>query len=39
MESGDRHILIDAGPFGPGSAGHSHSDTLNIVVRSGGNGF
>jgi hypothetical protein len=36
MESGDRHILIDAGPFGPGSAGHSHSDTLNIVVRSGG---
>ena len=35
MESGDRHILIDAGPFGPGSAGHSHSDTLNIVVRSG----
>lgn len=35
MESGDRHILIDAGPFGPGSAGHSHSDTLSIVVRSG----
>jgi uncharacterized heparinase superfamily protein len=36
MAAGDRHILIDAGPFGPGSAGHSHSDTLNIVVRSGG---
>ena len=36
MESGDRHILIDAGPFGPGSGGHSHSDTLSIVVRSGG---
>ena len=35
MEAGDRHILIDAGPFGPGSAGHSHSDTLSIVVRSG----
>src|SRR5579864_8653154 len=35
MESGDRHILIDAGPFGPGSAGHSHSDTLSMVVRSG----
>jgi len=35
MESGDRHILIDAGSFGPGSAGHSHSDTLSIVVRSG----
>ena len=35
MESGDRHILIDAGPFGPGSGGHSHSDTLNIVIRAG----
>lgn len=35
MQSGDRHILIDAGPFGPGSAGHSHSDTLSMVVRSG----
>jgi hypothetical protein len=35
MESGDRHILMDAGPFGPGSAGHSHSDTLSLVVRSG----
>jgi len=34
MEAGDRHILIDAGPFGPGRAGHSHSDTLNLVVRS-----
>ena len=36
MESGDRHILIDAGSFGPGRAGHSHSDTMNLVVRSGG---
>ena len=35
MVSGDRQILIDAGPFGPGSAGHSHSDTLSIVARSG----
>jgi len=35
MESEDRHVLIDAGPFGPGSAGHSHSDTLSLVVRSG----
>lgn len=35
MESGDRQILVDAGPFGPGSAGHSHSDTLSMVVRSG----
>ena len=35
MASGDRHILIDAGSFGPGRAGHSHSDTLSMVVRSG----
>ena len=35
MQSGDRQILLDAGPFGPGSAGHSHSDTLSMVVRSG----
>lgn len=35
MQSGDRHLLIDAGPFGPGSAGHSHADTLSMVVRSG----
>ena len=35
MQAGDRHVLVDAGPFGPGSAGHSHSDTLSMVVRSG----
>ena len=35
MQSGDRQILVDAGPFGPGSAGHSHSDSLSMVVRSG----
>jgi len=35
MQSGDRHVLIDAGSFGPGSAGHSHSDNLSLVVRSG----
>jgi len=29
------HILIDTGPFGPGGAGHSHSDTLSFTVRSG----
>jgi hypothetical protein len=27
--------LFDAGPFGPGSAGHSHSDTLSLVVSVG----
>jgi hypothetical protein len=36
MRSGDRHIVIDAGPFGPGRAGHSHSDTLSMVVGAGG---
>ena len=27
--------LFDAGPFGPGTAGHSHSDTLSLVVTVG----
>src|SRR5260370_10329574 len=35
MAAGDRHILIDAGPFGPWSSGHSHSDTLSLVARGG----
>lgn len=25
--------LADAGPFGPGSAGHTHADSLQILVR------
>ena len=33
MTAGDRHTLADAGPFGPWGSGHSHSDTLSIVVR------
>jgi len=32
---GDAHVVIDAGRFGSGSAGHSHSDTLSLVVRLG----
>lgn len=35
MTDGDTHIVADAGPFGTGSGGHSHSDTLSIVVRRG----
>jgi hypothetical protein len=35
MQSGDVHLLFDAGPFGPWSGGHSHSDTLSFVVRAG----
>lgn len=36
MTSGSARILCDAGPFGPGSGGHSHSDTLSIVAGDGG---
>jgi len=32
---GDAHVLVDAGPFGQGTGGHSHSDTLSLVVRLG----
>jgi hypothetical protein len=35
MNAGDRHVLIDAGPFGPWGSGHSHSDTLSLIVCSG----
>lgn len=29
-------ILIDAGPFGFGAAGHSHADTLSVTARASG---
>ena len=32
---GNLHLVADAGPFGSGSAGHSHSDTLSLVLRVG----
>jgi hypothetical protein len=35
MTAGANHALVDAGPFGPWGAGHSHADTLSMVVRSG----
>jgi hypothetical protein len=35
MVAGDRHVLIDAGPFGPFGSGHSHAGTLGMVVRAG----
>jgi hypothetical protein len=35
MIAGPVHIVIDAGPFGPWSSGHSHSDTLSFTVRVG----
>ncbi len=35
MESGEVHLVADAGPFGTGRGGHSHSDTLSFVLRRG----
>ncbi len=35
VNRGELHILMDAGPFGPGGAGHSHSDTLSLTIRHG----
>jgi Heparinase II/III-like protein/Heparinase II/III N-terminus len=35
MRHGPVHALFDAGPFGPWGGGHSHSDTLSLVVTSG----
>jgi hypothetical protein len=32
MRSGAAHCIVDAGPFGPFSGGHSHADTLSIVA-------
>lgn len=36
MTSGDVQLIADAGSFGPGSAGHSHADTLSMVLRRAG---
>ena len=35
MTAADVHIVMDAGPFGPWGSGHSHSDTLSVVLRKG----
>jgi len=35
MRSPDVHVVADAGEFGAGSGGHSHSDTLSIIVSAG----
>ena len=39
MTCGATHALVDAGPFGALHSGHSHSDTLSIVVSSGEEGI
>jgi hypothetical protein len=35
MAAGDVQVFFDAGTFGAGRGGHSHSDTLSIVARRG----
>ncbi len=35
MTCGATHALVDAGPFGALHSGHSHSDTLSMIVSSG----
>jgi hypothetical protein len=35
LVSGILQIIFDAGPFGHGSAGHSHSDALSLIIRFG----
>lgn len=36
LTAGGIHALCDAGPFGALSAGHSHSDTLSLVISQDG---
>lgn len=35
MGCAGRQVVVDVGPFGEGSGGHSHSDTLSMVIREG----
>ncbi len=35
MAAGENQIILNAGSFGPWSAGHSHAGALSIVARSG----
>jgi len=35
LRSGALQLLFDAGPLGWGGAGHSHADTLNVLLRRG----
>lgn len=32
LQESSNRVVFDAGPFGPGPAGHSHSDSLGIVA-------
>ena len=33
MAAQNIQLIADTGPFGPGTAGHSHADTLSLVLR------
>jgi hypothetical protein len=33
MAAGKVQLIADTGPFGPGTGGHSHADTLSFVLR------
>lgn len=35
LARGDLQVLFDAGPFGRGSGGHSHADTLSVIASRG----
>jgi Heparinase II/III-like protein/Heparinase II/III N-terminus len=35
MQEAGIQIVIDGGRFGAGTAGHSHSDTLSLIIRAG----
>jgi hypothetical protein len=35
LQSGPLFVQMDCGPFGYGSAGHSHSDTLSLIISLG----
>jgi Heparinase II/III-like protein/Heparinase II/III N-terminus len=36
LQNSSNCLVFDAGPFGPGSAGHSHSDSLSILASAAG---
>ncbi|MGA8029522.1 MAG: alginate lyase family protein [Bryobacteraceae bacterium] len=36
LQSGNLFLQMDCGPFGYGGAGHSHSDSLSVLVSLGG---
>jgi hypothetical protein len=36
LQDSSNRVVFDAGPFGPGPAGHSHSDSLGILATAAG---